>query len=113
MWPFKRKQAKLIEVGNPEPGLDKWSKAYRLERIVEIAEYTGKSIEEATVLADMWFIRTLQVRIGDDPMKIQYCPCPVWDDEWAFRACFDTKEEALAHVESKRGELLVPDIGPS
>lgn len=110
MWPFKRKKkAELIEIGGPEPGLDKWSHQYRHQRIKEIAEATEKSIEDATVLADKWFIRTLHVQIGDDPMKIQYCPTPVWDDEWMFRACFDTKEEALAHVLEKRGELLVPD----
>jgi len=110
MWPFKkRKKDNLIDIGNPEPNLDKYAKAYRLERIAEIAEYTGKSVKDATELADKWFIRTLQVQIGDDPMKIQYCPTPVWDDEWMFRETFDTKEQAFAHIMSKKGELLVPN----
>jgi hypothetical protein len=110
MWPFKRKKAPLIEIGGIEPGLSKDEKAYRKLRIAEIAEYTQKSLEEATALADKWFIRTLQVQIGDEPMKIMYCPCPVWDDEWMWRETFETKEEAFAHVQKKRGELLVPDL---
>jgi len=116
MWPFSRKSksdSSLITVGNPEPGLDRWARQYREERIKEIAEYTHKSIQEATELADRWFIRTIFVQVGDDPGGIKYCPCPVWDDEWAFRSYFDSKDEALAHIQSKRGELLVPDIGSS
>lgn len=112
MWPFKRRRKpELIDAGGMEPGLDKWSREYRQQRIREIAEATDSSLAEATTLADKWFIRTLQVQIGDEPMKIQYCPCPVWDDEWMWRACFDTREEAYEHIASKRGSLLgTPEV---
>lgn len=119
MWnPFRRRkrdpEAGLIDVGGIEPGLDKWGKQYRKQRIAEIAEMTDKSLADATVLADKWFIRTVEHSHGlpgggMSEYQIGYVPTPVWDDEWAFRKMFDTREDALAHIESKRGELLVPE----
>ncbi len=116
MWnPFRRikkhSEPEYIETGIPEPGLDKWGRDYRRQRIREIAVMTEKSIEDATKLADRWFIRTVQVQTGEHGCAlgkavVKYVPNPVWDDEWGFRPMFDTRDEAMEHIIRKHGKML-------
>lgn len=106
---FSRKsEAELIDIGGVEPDLDEWSLEQREECIQRIVE-SGKTLEEATRLADSWTIMTVHAHIGDKPARLKYVPCPIWDWDWMWRPMFDTREEAEAHVESKRGALFDAD----
>lgn len=98
IWPFKRKVKSSL---SPE------EEKYRAERITEISEATGKSLEDATEFADRWFIQKVYGSTdGGDPVA-QYIPFPVWDDEWLLtRNSFPTYSDALAEVIKHGGKLL-------
>ncbi|QIG57794.1 hypothetical protein SEA_PAULODIABOLI_59 [Microbacterium phage PauloDiaboli] len=112
-WLFKKrkpvaKAPDTIDIGGMEPGMDEYALKERAECIAGIME-SGKSEAEATALADSWFIMEVSAQYGGREPKKQYVPRPVWDWDWAWRQMFDTREEAEAHVESKRGALLNAD----
>lgn len=103
---FKRTEAETFTIGGIEPDLDQYALDERQECIDGIVEKGGKSVAEATALADSWFIMKVKSSVGDEPTKTRYVPRPVWDWDWAWRTMFDTHEEAVAHIESKHGRIL-------
>lgn len=120
MWnPFKRMKSVVKPrmddpyeyIGGMEPDLDEYALKYREERITEIMELAEKSRESATELADRWFIMTVNSSVGGEPSRKRYVPRPVWDDDWMWRSMFDTREEALEHIASKKGKLLASEHG--
>ena len=112
-WFFRRRRKpELYPIGGPEPGLDYWGTVERERRIQEIAEHNSTSIKEATLLADSWYIRTVERIVGGNS-SLQYIPLPVWDLEWAWRKSFDTREEAVEYIHSINMRLLVPEHGNS
>ena len=104
-----RKKDPYIPFGGIEPGLDEYAMEQRQECIDSILENTKKTQAEAEELADSWFIMTVQAQYGSTAPKTRYVPRPVWDWDWMWRQMFDTREEALEHIESKRARLLEDD----
>ena len=100
IWPFKRRKSAPSLLTREE-------QKYRAVRIAEIADASGKSLEDATEFADRWFIQKVYGSTGDGDPTAQYIPFPVWDDEWLLtRNSFPTYTEALAEVLKHNGRLL-------
>lgn len=97
--------AALIDIGGMEPGMDESDLHVRREYIREMVG-EGKTVEEATRMADCWYIMQVSQQIGGQEAEQKYVPRPLWDGDWAWRQMFSTREEARAHVKHKRGVLI-------
>lgn len=104
-WLKRLFRPKTFDIGGVEPDLDEYSREEREDCINQIMA-SGKSREKATELADSWFIMEVQASYGHEPMTARYVPRPVWDWDWMWRPMFDTREEAVAHIESKKAKVL-------
>ena len=104
LFPRKNK-SELFEFGGVEPDLDQYALDERANYIQDLVE-RGKTQDEATHLADSWFIMEVQAQYGGRAAHTRYVPRPLWDWDWAWRQMFDTWEEAEAHVADKRNNLI-------
>lgn len=106
---FKRKKKDEIPPAPYELG-DSSEKAYRIDKITEIAGILGRPLAETAERLDVWVIREASGSSGDGPILPQYIPHPLWDDEWLMtRSSYPTREQAEAYINRVGGKLLTED----
>ncbi|URP22142.1 hypothetical protein SEA_BIG4_58 [Microbacterium phage Big4] len=106
---FKRKPKDAVPPA-PYQLSDSSEKAYRIDRIKEIAGILDRPLAETAERLDVWVIREASGSVGDEPVMPMFIPHPLWDDEWLLtRSSYPTREQAEAHIHRVGGTLLPED----